>query len=102
MHEGKSGQGSFQKCRDPIGILRTYGFEGLFLFEPFIRSYRKLCSESLEYQHEHDKQNDRRKHYKVLVSVVSVVDRDLSETAASDDSAHGAVSEYGYHGDGGV
>ena len=61
-----------------------------------------MRAQGLEDLHQNDKQHDRRKHHKVLVAIVAVVDGDLAEAAAADDAAHRRVAEDGRERDGEV
>lgn len=50
----------------------------LFL-EALVALGRKVRAQGLEDLHQNDKQHDRRKHHKVLVAIVAVVDGDFAE-----------------------
>ena len=70
------------------------------LITPFILSsyalvklYSRLCADRLKNLNKHHKKYYRKKHNKVLITVIAVVYSYLSESSAADNSAHGGVAE---------
>ena len=64
----------------------------VILLEAFIQLDRKTGTDALEDLHDNDKQNDRQQHDQIFIAVVAVVDGDLAQTAAADNTAHGGVA----------
>ena len=65
----------------------------------FLLSHVPMTLEQLHQQHQND---HRHQHYQILVPIVAVVDGDLAQTAAADDTAHGGVAQNGGQRDGHV
>ena len=64
----------------------------MILLQALIQLDRKVGTDALEDLHDNDKQNDRQQHDQILVAVIAVVDGDLAQTAAADNTAHGGVA----------
>ncbi len=60
------------------------------------------AADALEDLHQDDEEDHGEEHDQILVAVVAVVDGDLAEAAAADDTAHGRVAQNGGDGDGTV
>ena len=64
----------------------------LFVLQPLIRLDGQVGSEALEALNHGDQQDDSQQHDEVFVTVVAVVDGDLTKPAAADDAAHGRIA----------
>ena len=55
---------------------------------PFVDLFGGQRSRGLDDLYHKYKYHDRKYHYEMLVSVITVVDRNFTEASASDDTAH--------------
>lgn len=62
------------------------------LFQPLIAALGEACADALENLHQQHQQHHRHDHHQVLIAIVAIVDSDLAETAAADDTAHCGVA----------
>ena len=67
-------------------------FSILFVLQPLIRLDGQVGSEALEALDHGDQQDDSQQHDEVFVTVVTVVDGDLTKPAAADDTTHGRIA----------
>ena len=71
-------------------------------FQPLIAAAGQPRTQTLEQLHQQDQDHHRHQHHQILVAIVAVVDGDLTQTAAADDTAHGGVTQNGSQGNGDV
>lgn len=65
---------------------------GSFVFQPFIHLDSQVSPQALEALDHGDQQDDCQQHDEILITIVPVVDGDLTKPAAADDAAHGRVA----------
>lgn len=63
------------------------------MLQPFVESDSQAGADTLEDLYQHDQQNHRKYHNQIFVAVIPVVDCDLAQTPAADDTAHGRVAQ---------
>ena len=64
----------------------------MILLQALIQLDRKVGADTLEHLHDNDEQDNSQQHDQILVAVIAVVDGDLAQTAAADNTAHGSVA----------
>lgn len=76
----------------PAHLTPALIFSILFVLQPLIRLDGQVGSEALEALNHGDQQDDSQQHDEVFVTVVTVVDGDLTKPASADDTAHGRIA----------
>ena len=59
-------------------------------------------TDGLEDLDQEDEEYHGKYHDEIFIAVVTIIDGDLTQTAAADDTAHSGVSQNGGYGDGGI
>ena len=65
----------------------------MILFKPFIRLYGKCGSYALENLNEDYKQYNGDQNYHIVITLITLHDGDVSESAAADGAAHCRITE---------
>lgn len=65
------------------------------VFQTLVAFRCKICSETLEDLNKNYEEYNGENHYEILITVVSVVDGDFTESASADDTAHCGIAENG-------
>ena len=76
----------------PAHSAPAHVFHTLFVFQPLIHLDGQVGSEALEALDHGDQQDDSQQHDEIFVTVVTVVDGDLTKPAAADDTTHGRIA----------
>ena len=91
-------------CRQLFTRLRQIrtASSGKSSLDTFIQTDCQMGTDALEHLHQQDKNDNRKQHDQIFVTVVAVVDGNFTESAAADDTAHGRVAQNGGNGNGSV